>query len=268
MQQFLLTGRIALVSGAGSGLGAVIAKSLAQANARVLVADVNMEGAEGVARALRDDGLDGVAKLMDVTDEASVDEVFDELANSGGLDVLFNNVASYLNVGGSILDQSPDFWRKGMKINLESVFLCSRRAAHLMAEQGRGGSIVNISSVDSMTPAMGVGYDVANAAVNHFGRSLALDLSPHKVRVNTVAPGVVSAGKFLKVASGELPPVFPPDGSKSGLMNAVTDCRMANVPFGMGDPEDIGNAVLFFASSAAKFVTGQILFVDGGWTLV
>ena len=268
MEQFLLTGQIALVTGSGSGLGAVIAKSLAQAKAQVWVADVNLAGAQRVAEEMRDGGLDAVATFMDVTDEASVDTVFDELADGEGLDILVNNAASYLDVGGSILDQTPAFWRNGMKINLESVFLCSRRAAQLMAKQGRGGSIVNISSVDSKTPAMGVGYDVANAAVNHFGRSLALDLSPHNVRVNTVAPGVVSAGNFLKVASGELPPVFPTDGSKSGLMNAVTDSRMANVPYGVGDPEDIGNAVLFFASPAAKFVTGQTLFVDGGWTLV
>ena len=154
-----------------------------------------------------------------------------------------------------------------MAVNLDSVFHCCKHVAERM--RGRGGAIVNISSVDGSLPCLGVGYDVAKAGVNMFTRSLAVDLAPHGIRVNAVAPGYVEVPTLGRIARGELPSIFPEDASDTGLTNPVMSARSSHIPLGRaGTPADIGNAVLFLASDAAAYITGQVLHVDGGWTLV
>ena len=106
----------------------------------------------------------------------------------GSFDILVNNAGSY-HEAGSIIDQSWESWKRAVDINLVSVFACSKPAAQAMVEQGSGGAIVNISSVDAYLPCLGTGYDSAKAGVVHFTRSLAVDLAPHQIRVNGVAPG-------------------------------------------------------------------------------
>ncbi len=265
-----LEDRVAVVTGAATGIGEGITGVLHAAGAVVVVADVDVAGARSVAERLASSGGRAAhATEVDVTDhqacEAMVSEVLDV---AGPIDVLVNNAGTYQGVAGSILDQSPQSWERAVQVNYHSVFHATRPVARAMADRGEGGAIVNISSVDGLVPCLGTAYDSAKAAVIHFTRSLALDLAPHGIRVNGVAPGVIPVPTLQRMRSGELEPVWTP-GSTTGLMGEITTRRSANVPLGRpGTPADIGHAVLFLASAASAYVTGQTLAVDGGWTVV
>jgi len=255
-----LEGRVALVTGGATGIGEGIARVLAAAGARVSVADIDVEGARRVA-----DEIGGAAFELDVTDAMVAAEVIGSIE---GLDILVNNAGTYREAG-SILDQSLDSWRRSMEVNYASVFNCSKPAAQAMVASDRRGSIVSISSVDGLLPCLGSGYDSAKGAITQFTRSLAVDLAPHGIRVNAVAPGNVPVPTLDKIHSGELPPLWPTDSSPSGLMGPLMRQRSANIPLGRkGTAADIGQAVLYLCSPMAGYVTGHTLVVDGGWTLV
>jgi NAD(P)-dependent dehydrogenase (short-subunit alcohol dehydrogenase family) len=255
-----LEGRVALVTGGATGIGEGIARVLAAAGAQVTIGDIDLEGAQRVAA-----DIGGTAVELDVTDAVAASET---IAAIDGLDILVNNAGTYLEAG-SILDQSHDSWHRSIDVNLASVFNCSKAAAQAMVAAGRSGSIVNISSVDGLLPCLGTGYDSAKAAVMHFTRSLAVDLAPHGIRVNDVAPGNIPVGTLDRIHAGELPPLWPQDSSQTGLMGPLMRQRSANIPLGRkGTPADIGHAVLYLCSPMADYVTGHSLIVDGGWTLV
>ena len=255
-----LDGKVAMVTGAATGIGEGIARMLAAAGAHVVVADIDDAGAERVAADVK-----GTAMHLDVTDAAAVAAA---IGAGDGLDILVNNAGTYLEAG-SILDQSHESWHRSIDVNLVGVFNCAKAAAMTMVARNARGSIVNISSVDGMLPCLGTGYDSAKAAVIHFTRSLAVDLAPHGIRVNGVAPGNIPVPTLDKIHSGELPPLWPRNSSKTGLMGPMMRTRSANIPLGRkGTPEDIAHAVLFLCSTAASYVTGHTLTVDGGWTLV
>lgn len=264
-----LDGKVALVTGAATGIGEAIAAVLAAAGAAVVVADIDDAGASRVAQALVDQGRDATSVHLDVTDEASArDGVAETVRSRGALDVLVNNAGSY-HESGSIVDQSYESWRRSIAVNYEGVFLCSKPAAEHMVERGAGGSIVNISSVDGIIPALGTSYDSAKGAMFQFTRSLALDLAPLGIRVNCVAPGNVPVETTRRMKSGELPPLWRDPSVATGLMGPLFRMRSSNIPLGRrGEPEEIANAVLYLAGAAASYVTGQTLVVDGGWTLV
>lgn len=255
-----LDGRSALVTGGATGIGESIARVLAAAGATVVIGDIDIEGAERVAS-----DIGGTAVLLDVTDPDSAARA---VSSVQGLDLLVNNAGTYLEAG-SILDQSHESWRRSIDVNLAGVFNCAKAAAEDMVGGGRAGSIVNIASVDGMLACLGTGYDSAKAAVIHLTRSLAVDLAPHAIRVNGVAPGSVPVPTLDRIHSGELPPLWPRDSSLTGLMGPMMRQRSANIPLGRkGRPEDIAHAVLFLAAEASSYVTGHTLVVDGGWTLV
>ncbi len=259
-----LDGKVAVVTGAATGIGAGIASVLSAAGARVVVADVDAEGAELVAGKL----AGGLAVEVDVTDADACERAVERVvADAGRVDVLVNNAGTYQE-SGSILDQSDESWQRAVDVNFHSVFRMTRPVARRLVDQGDGGAVVNISSVDGTLPCLGTGYDAAKAAVDHFTRSLAVDLAPHGVRVNAVAPGHIPTETLRRMAVGELPPVWTP-GSTTGLMGPMMRQRSANIPLGRsGTPDEIGRAVLFLCSEASSYVTGQVLTVDGGWTLV
>jgi NAD(P)-dependent dehydrogenase (short-subunit alcohol dehydrogenase family) len=258
-----LDGRRALVTGAATGIGEGIARVLAAAGAHVVVADIDDSGASRVAG-----DIGGEAVHLDVTDADAADTVIASMASAGGIDVLVNNAGTYREAG-SILDQSVESWRRSVDVNLAGLFHCSKPTARAMVDQGTGGAIVNISSVDGLLPCLGTGYDSAKAGAIHFTRSLALDLAPHAIRVNGVAPGYVPVPTLRRINSGELPPLWPVDASVSGLMGPLMRQRSSNIPLGRpADTDDIANAVLFLCTAASSYVTGQTIAVDGGWTLI
>jgi NAD(P)-dependent dehydrogenase (short-subunit alcohol dehydrogenase family) len=255
-----LDGRHALVTGGATGLGEAIARTLAAAGAQVTIGDIDMKGAERVAA-----DIDGTAVRLDVTNEDVVEDIIDSL---DGVDILVNNAGSYREAG-SILDQPYDSWRRIIDVNLAGVFLCSQAVARKLVADHRTGSIITIASVDGLLPCLGTGYDTAKAGAIHFTKSLALDLAPHGIRVNAVNPGNVPVPTLIKMHAGELPHFWPTDSALTGLMGPVMKARGANIPLGRkGQPDDIAHAVLFLASDAASYITGQAITVDGGWTLV
>nr|NKB41795.1 SDR family NAD(P)-dependent oxidoreductase [Ilumatobacter sp.] len=160
-----LSGKTAVVTGAATGIGEGIARTLSGAGARIIVADIDIEGAQRVAAELAGDAVD-----LDVSDPDACAQILSTIGDR--IDILVNNAGSY-HEAGSILDQSVESWRRSIELNLASLFNCSKPVAARMVEQGGGGAIVNIASVDGLLPCLGTGYDSAKAGAIHFSKSLA-----------------------------------------------------------------------------------------------
>lgn len=254
-----LTGKVAHVTGAGHGIGAGIAQALASAGATVVVSDINGANARAVASELGnpEHGLE-----LDVSDRAAVDAAMQNtVALCGSLDILVNNAGVYIGYGGPVREISDEMWRTLWSVNVDGVFYCCRAAARLMIEAGQGGRIINVSSTQSVTPGVGVTYDGSKAAVTQITKALALELAPHNINVNALAPGPTW------VNPGAAPPIDGQPGPMTGepLADTVAD-RIARLPKGhWGSPMDQGKAAVFLASSMSDFVTGIYLPVDGGW---
>ncbi len=246
-----LQGQVALVTGAGRGIGRAIALRLAEAGAAVAISDMEADTAESVAVEVRGAGGTALAVAADVSDEAAVKSMVractDEL---GGLDVVVNNAGIFPPC--PVLGMETAMFDRVIAVNLRGVFLCTREAAAAMVERGAGGAIVNVTSIDAIHPSM-VGlahYDASKHGVWGFTKNAALELAPHGIRVNAVAPGGVLT-----------PGVEEMGGGSAEAVRAFS----ARVPEGrMGDPDDIARAVLFLASDLAEYMTGAQLVVDGG----
>jgi 3-oxoacyl-[acyl-carrier protein] reductase len=240
------TDKVAVVTGAGGGIGEGYAKAFAREGASVVVADINGDGAQRVAKEIAADCGTAIATVTDVTDEtatlAMATAAIDEF---GGVDVLINNAGLFLGMEHHTLMEIPiSYWQRFFDISLTGALLCSRAVARSMAERG-GGSIINQSSTGAY---MGAGaYGTAKLAVHSLTHSLARELGPQRIRVNAVAPGPTDTQ-----ATRDLPP-------------AVIDQILANLPLSrMGNVDDHAEAALFLASEAATWITGVILNVDGG----
>jgi 3-oxoacyl-[acyl-carrier protein] reductase len=247
-----LAGRSALVTGAGRGIGYAIAQTLANFGARVLLLDRD----SGLLQAALDKitAAGGIAQghLVDVTDSAAVTGLAAQLSGAGeGLDILVNNVGDHLNLIKPFLDTSEEEWDALYDINLKQVFRCTRAFAPIMRDAGKGGSIVNISSIEAFRaiPTC-AGYGAMKSAISGFVRSMAMELAPYGIRVNAVAPETT-----------ETEQVNPREFTQPRYME---HWEVWNPLGRWGQPQDIASAVLFLASDMSRWVTGTTVHVDGG----
>jgi 3(or 17)beta-hydroxysteroid dehydrogenase len=250
-------GKVALVTGAGVGIGAATSKGLAAAGAVVVVTDIDQASGTRVADEINSAGHQAIFLSLDVCDEAQWHSVItDVVARYGGLQILVNN-AGIANICG-IEDETLAGWRKTNTINSDAVFLGTREAIRVM--KASVGSIVNISSIegivgDPMLPA----YNASKGAVRAFTKSVALYCADkgYSIRVNSVHPGYV----VTPLVSGALARLSSDDAE------AFATRVLASIPMGrMAEPEEIAKGIVFLASDDASYMTGSELIMDGGYT--
>lgn len=252
---FSLENKNAIVTGAGrggKGIGRGIALALAHAGANVLItARTNIADAEAVANAVREEtGRKAWAVGCDVTDAASVDALFERAKTEfgGSLDILVNNAG--LTRDGLLLRMTEAAWDEVLDANLKGTFLCTRSAAKIMIKQ-RAGRIINITSVMGQIGNPGqANYSASKAGIIGFTRTVARELGSRNVTVNAVAPGFIQTQMTSEMTNE----------AQAGILQKIPLARL-------GEPDDVGQVVVFLASPAAAYITGQTLTVDGGMTV-
>lgn len=246
-----LSGKRAVVTGGAMGIGYGIAARLSEAGAKVLIADKDGAAAEKAAAELH-----AVAAAVDVSDETQVQAMMDTAVSElGGIDILVNNAGVYPRK--PVMEESREEFEKIIHINLLGSYFCAKAAARKMIEQG-GGTIINITSIDALHPsAVGLAfYDASKHGLWGFTKSLALELAPHNIRVNAIAPGGVATP-----GAGFGKPQDP-------ALAAMTEAFLAKIPMHrMADADEIGKVALFLASDMASYMTGSQIVVDGGTLL-
>lgn len=241
-------GRVALVTGGGSGIGRATCLAFAKTGASVAVADISPAGGEETVEQIRQAGGEAEFFAVDVTDEAQVARmVKDVVERFGRLDVAYNN-AGVEGQRVRLHETSTDHWRKVMSVNVDGVFFCMKYELPQMLEQG-GGAIVNASSTFGLAGGAGGPYPASKHAVVGLTKSVALDYAEDGIRVNSVHPGAIETPMIERLRSD---PVL---GEALATMH----------PMGrMGRPEEIAAAVVWLCSEEASFITGHTLVVDGG----
>jgi 3-oxoacyl-[acyl-carrier protein] reductase len=258
LDQYDLSGRVAVITGAASGIGRASALALADVGATVVCADVALDGAQVTAKEIEAAGGTARAVACDVTDSASVDALVAGAVDAfGRLDVM-GNIAGIM-LEGLVAEMDDDALDKILAINLKGVFYGCRAAARAMASQG-SGSIINMSSgaIDTPAPKL-AGYAMAKAGVAMLTKTLATELAKGGVRVNAIAPGFVMTAmtaRHFTNADGTID-----EDKKKGVEQVMGKIA----PLGrVGAPDDIASSVVFLASDASSFMTGQILRPNGG----
>ena len=258
--KFQLTGKVALVTGGGGGIGRACAISMAEFGADIVVADIVPERCDEVAQCVEAIGRKALAMPTDVMDTeqirtaiAAADEAF------GRLDILVNNAGGVAYK--PFLEQSERSWQRHIDINLMSVFAATQAAAHVMARCGRGGSIINVASIEGMRAGPNVAvYAACKAAMISFTKSMALELSDQRIRVNCIAPDhtITPGGRGNR--SG------PVDKTKWRVPTPEEDdCMRRVIPLlREGDAEECGDLAAFLCSDMASYITGATIPIDGG----
>jgi NAD(P)-dependent dehydrogenase (short-subunit alcohol dehydrogenase family) len=251
-----LTGKVALISGGGAagdgiGNGRAAAIPLARAGVKVLVADRDLALAERTAEMIRTEGGTAAALACNVTSEAECKALVEASVDRfGRLDFLDNNVG--IGSRGSVVDEKPDEYRRVMQVNVETMFLLSKYAIPAMIKTAKGGAIVNISSISALRPRGLTTYTTSKAAVIGLTQAMAVDHGRDNIRVNCICPG----------------PMYTPMVYARGMTDAARTQRAnASVLKTEGTGWDVGHAVKFLLSDHARYITGQVLVVDGGVTL-
>lgn len=249
MDMFRLDGRLALVTGSSQGLGLAVAEGLGRAGARVVLNGRNKDKLEAARAGLAAGGVAALARGFDVTDEKAVEDAVAAIEREDGpLDILVNNAG--INRRAPIEHFPTDQWREVLETNLSSMFYVSRAVGRRMIERRRG-KVINIASLlsEAARPTI-TPYAASKGAVKMFTKGLAVEWARHNIQVNAIGPGY-----------------FVTEMNKPLVENAAFDAWVKQkTPSGRwGQPRELAGAAVFFASAASDFVTGQILYVDGGW---
>jgi NAD(P)-dependent dehydrogenase (short-subunit alcohol dehydrogenase family) len=243
-----LAGKVAVVTGGGTGIGAGICEALANAGAKVVISpNKNVDGAERTAKTLRQGGAEAVVQACDVRDPAQVQALFDTaISEFAKVDILINNAG--ITEPHPLLEMTVDEWDKTLDINLRGMFLCTQRAAREMIKQNAGGRIVNLSSVHGFGAVPNhAHYEASKGGINMFTKACAIELAPHNIQVNAIAPGAIEVERYFAI------PGY--DREEWGQ----------RIPAGrVGYPDDIGPLAAFLCTSGASYITGQIIWIDGG----
>jgi 2-dehydro-3-deoxy-D-gluconate 5-dehydrogenase len=248
-QLFDLTGKAAIVTGGAMGIGQGIALRLAEAGAGVMVTDINLEAATNTVNQIRSKGGKAEAIKADAASVADAKRTVQETVRAfGRLDIIVNNAGIY--PFAPALQMTEELWDKVLDINLKGLFFYSQAAAQEMMNEGHGGKIINIASIDALHPTGNlVHYDASKGGVVMVTKALALELGPHNITVNAIAPGGIQT-------PGAGGPVSPDE---------FVQAFIARIPMRrMGVPDDIAKVVFFLASGASDYMTGSLVVVDGG----
>lgn len=245
-----LSGKVAVVTGAGRGIGKSTAIALAEAGADVVLAARTRSQLEEVALEIRSKGRGALPIPTDVTQKESVEKLMSSAHDQmGGLHILVNNAATM--APGPLMEQTEEVWDRVMAVNLKAIFLCTQVAGHYMIKQ-QYGKIINMASTGGVIAGpKNASYHASKAAIIHFTRAVAIEWIRHNINVNVIGPGMVDT---------ELVDQFIQSGTREMTLRAVPIRRFA-------DPEEIAHLVAFLASDLSKYVVGEHIIIDGGLTI-
>jgi 2-deoxy-D-gluconate 3-dehydrogenase len=251
-----------IVTGGATGLGFAISRRFAEAGAAILIADSDATGAETAASSLTESGYRATGVRCDVSREEDVRSMTGRAVEElGGVDILVNSAGIYPRM--MLEDMTADEFEKVNAVNLTGTFLCSREAALRMKEQGQGGCIINIGSINSLHPSAAgmTAYDASKGGVLMLTKSLARELGRHDIRVNIIAPGAIMT-RAIASHMGET----SREETKAQLKELKS--FMSRMALGrMGDPDEIARVALFLASDMSSYMTGSLVVVDGGYLI-
>ncbi len=249
LRKYNLEGKVAIVTGASRGIGKAIALGLASAGAKVVVASRRLPDLELVAKEIGEKGGEALPVVAHMRHKEDITILVNEaMKRFGRIDILVNNAATN-PVFSSILDMEEKAWDQVMEVNLKGYFLLSQAVAKIMVNQ-KGGTIINISSRNALSPTVGLGaYAISKAGVAMLTKVMAKELGKYGIRVNALAPGLIQT-RFSEA-------LWADDERRKRAEE--------NTPLGrLGQPEDMAGAVVFLASEASNYLTGQVLLIDGG----
>ncbi|MDD4859605.1 MAG: glucose 1-dehydrogenase [Dehalococcoidales bacterium] len=248
---FALTGKVAVVTGAGRGMGREIAIAYGKAGADVVVAARTAAEVEETAKLVRDTGRKSIAVPTDVSDYAQVTNLLKRTLDTfKHVDILYNNAGG--NILAPVLDTTPERWDAILKENLTSVYNCCRQFGEVMVKQ-KSGNIINTTSMAGLGPMLWCApYGAAKAGIINFTQTMAMEWAQFNIRVNAVAPGIIITALSRELSKADSP---------------YRLAQLKRIPLGrFGRPDDVVGAALYLASDASAYMTGKVLTVDGGIT--
>lgn len=249
MPEKRIDGKVAIVTGGGSGIGQGICFRFAEEGARVAVFDVNLEAAEKTAREIEKSGGTALALKVDVASSAEVDPAVKQvLSKLGKIDILVNNAG--VSLPSKVANITEEMWDKTFAVNMKGVFLCTRAVIPHMKER-KYGKILSIASILALRGGSYYAhYGATKAGVVAFTQGLAMELGPHNINVNAIGPGIIDT------------PMAAADVESEYRQRLIKGIPLRRI----GTPRDIANAALFLVSDEAQYITGQCLYVCGGWS--